>query len=882
MGKKGKKAAGRAGAKQKAKGRNSTTPRTTPRSRGYNNDDWDDDEPVRFKGFAQKNGSLNPQGGNPFAKLRHQAISFVSAGTNSPPEQTKHQSPQHEAAGDDLHFDDDITLDDADDGEEDSDIDDVDDSNIETNIMIEDEVEISQKGMERMHIHTSSAKAMGAAAAMDMEEAIDAAEAMDLNTDTADTNLDAGPLPFVVDTVGDAALADAATFGGKRPLQRAPSPAPSNSSEEVVLYRGRSKATVVDDPVQPASAPTPAPAEQTPSQGWGAHASKYDTLQQPGDRWAAAPTTPFWKKGKGKAVSRPELALSDEERSDFQASLPKQSKVQFAQAGENEGDAEQTISALQADWKKTLQEKKKNKEVSFGEDSKPAASCSARRKKRGRKKDKRAERKSTMSDDQISEAAYEDYMENLKAQLDGDDSDESASQLIALLQATTSPMADSGPSMVVGGKEIGDDEVLPDHKKEERQDMGDIRLNDDSDWESDDEELNPDYDELSLGESVGSLDLESDLEYTENQQWEDEQDLRKRRIERMSDEKIARLLAKQEELGMDATELLIEDGEYQDEFEEEFGDLSSARAGLSELSNFSLGRRANKRGMRRSRANRDTFPDASLMADTVDQYGQDGFDILDFDRPSLRPTKKGRRGKLPAELEELSDEELKADMAAAWEKDRSKKRQKKLEREELRAEGLLGSAGRKGKADLSNKYPFGMNLQQVWRELAEFLQDEDMRERSFPPMDKVDRKSLHEVAVALDLKSKSQGNGLKRFPIIYKTSNTKMYSADMFNRVLRASGRGFLTNRGAAKKMARRGAGDGPGKKGKGGGGMDAATVRHGEVVGTGAAELGKENFGHKLMEKMGWSKGMGLGKSGEGSLTPVEQIMRRGTAGLG
>ena len=53
-------------------------------------------------------------------------------------------------------------------------------------------------------------------------------------------------------------------------------------------------------------------------------------------------------------------------------------------------------------------------------------------------------------------------------------------------------------------------------------------------------------------------------------------------------------------------------------------------------------------------------------------------------------------------------------------------------------------------------------------------------------------------------------------------------------------------------------------------------------VVGGGAAELGRDNFGHRLMEKMGWSKGQALGKEGEGMLTPVAQVMRTGRSGLG
>ena len=34
---------------------------------------------------------------------------------------------------------------------------------------------------------------------------------------------------------------------------------------------------------------------------------------------------------------------------------------------------------------------------------------------------------------------------------------------------------------------------------------------------------------------------------------------------------------------------------------------------------------------------------------------------------------------------------------------------------------------------------------------------------------------------------------------------------------------------------------------------------------------IGEENIGNKLLQKMGWSSGMGLGKSNQGRTAPVE-----------
>ena len=506
-----------------------------------------------------------------------------------------------------------------------------------------------------------------------------------------------------------------------------------------------------------------------------------------------------------------------------------------------------------------------------------ATSASKRRGKRGRKKDNRQLRdpvEDEDSDGDDSDAAFEDYMANLAAQqVDGSNDD---------VFGSTAHSSGLGPSLFVDGQAIDDNEVLPSHLNmmnnsgsSSEEDEGPIGL-DTSELSSNDE-----LDELDLS-NLESTELEDELEYTLQEQWEDEEDLRQRRQERMTDEQFAKLLAKQQELGIDGDELIIDNGEYLSVPEDidGIGDIARARAGFATITNISFGR-SNKHGMRR-RSNRGagdlSFPDASALADTVEQYGENGFDIMDYDRPSLRPTKKGRKGNLPPELEALSDEELKEGMRTTWANDRRKKSAKKAEREELRMQGLLGAAGRDGKADLSQKYPFGMTKIQIQEELRIFLENDNQQSRPFPPMGKNDRKELHEIASVLKLSSKSIGSGKDRYPVLTKTSRTR-YSPDILSRAIDASSKGFLGHGSkTARKLSRQST-----KAAKGGlGNTTAAQLRNGEVVGAGAAELGKESVGHRLMEKMGWSKGMALGKEGEGRLVPVEQKVRLGTAGLG
>ena len=112
-----------------------------------------------------------------------------------------------------------------------------------------------------------------------------------------------------------------------------------------------------------------------------------------------------------------------------------------------------------------------------------------------------------------------------------------------------------------------------------------------------------------------------------------------------------------------------------------------------------------------SKRARGDFPPASLL---VDAYG--GFNVMDFERPSLKKKPKGRKGKLEFDL---SDSELETSMQMAWNNDRVKKKERKQEREELRAQGLLGS--KNDKADLKQKYKEGMGIHAVKEEIKAFL-----------------------------------------------------------------------------------------------------------------------------------------------------------------
>jgi len=209
--------------------------------------------------------------------------------------------------------------------------------------------------------------------------------------------------------------------------------------------------------------------------------------------------------------------------------------------------------------------------------------------------------------------------------------------------------------------------------------------------------------EISNEEEDGT-DLDTDSDPSDDEDVnasDDDADLLQRKIDRMTDEKIAKLLAKQEELGMGSSELVLFDDSPGADLDEE-NTINHHR--------FKSTRRIFRNTHDFKRAKED-FPAASALADAYD-----GFDVMDFERPSLKKKPKGRKGRLEFDL---SDSELEASMAIAWDKDRLKKRERKDERQALRAQGLLGK--KDTKPDLKAKYKEGMGIHAVKDEIKTFL-----------------------------------------------------------------------------------------------------------------------------------------------------------------
>ena len=143
-----------------------------------------------------------------------------------------------------------------------------------------------------------------------------------------------------------------------------------------------------------------------------------------------------------------------------------------------------------------------------------------------------------------------------------------------------------------------------------------------------------------------------------------------------------------------------------------------------------------------------------------------------------------------------------------------------------------------------------------------------------------ERKIVHEIASVFKLKSKSTGSGRSRFPILHRTSRTIQYNEDTLKAAESLlSSRRFLPRidrvrrTGALAQRDRRNAAAGAG-----------VSYRDGEVVGAAAPEIGQENRGRTMLERMGWSTGTALGarNNSRGLVQPVAQVVKTSRSGLG
>ncbi|RKF77417.1 hypothetical protein GcM3_072010 [Golovinomyces cichoracearum] len=249
----------------------------------------------------------------------------------------------------------------------------------------------------------------------------------------------------------------------------------------------------------------------------------------------------------------------------------------------------------------------------------------------------------------------------------------------------------------------------------------------------------------------------------------------------------------------------------------------------------------------------------------------DIFDVIGFDSPRNNRG-KDRKTNLSSAKQRLNFEDY---IEMQLQKDLLKKSKRRKAREKSRSLGLLGS--KNGNSRVLISYNDGISISDLKREFKTFLQS-DRDTLVLPPMAKIERKIVHEIANKFKLKSNSRGNGTKRFATLYRTSHTIQYTDDIFNSLEARLVRRFFPAISPRMKSA-----SSKKKPRSSGASKIAVSYQEGDIVGGSAPEISADNIGRAMLEKMGWSTGTALGAlNNKGILQPVLHVVKISKAGLG
>ena len=246
---------------------------------------------------------------------------------------------------------------------------------------------------------------------------------------------------------------------------------------------------------------------------------------------------------------------------------------------------------------------------------------------------------------------------------------------------------------------------------------------------------------------------------------------------------------------------------------------------------------------------------------------------------TVRTKGKGKNKQLALDKYDL-DTQIFESLQAQYQIHRERKKSKKNMRDEQKREQAIKNH------DLTIKYPYSLHIKEIRNEFELFLHDSLRDTLSFPPLDPHGTKTLIKMAKYYNMKAMRCGpNGLKLYVKVSKFKGTYHYlpkyneinhvlrQRPIFNRTDQKRPREEYTETdGNAKKDRSRGRNRNASK----------AHVREGDVVGAMAPEIGRDNIGRQLLEKLGWTAGQGLGTGDNiGINEPIKAIVKTTKAGL-
>lgn len=229
-------------------------------------------------------------------------------------------------------------------------------------------------------------------------------------------------------------------------------------------------------------------------------------------------------------------------------------------------------------------------------------------------------------------------------------------------------------------------------------------------------------------------------------------------------------------------------------------------------------------------------------------------------------TGKGRKKKLLIDDSVFLDTESIATLQDKFKSRIEKKAEKRRNKNDFIDEA------NKNSDDLFKKYPFGLHVQNMKDEFEMFAKMNKER-LLFPPLDPHGNKTVMKFAKHYQTKSFKQGRGSHTYIMAQKTrkTNRTFPNYNLIDQLIRQRPIFMRTDVNRPKDLAVKK--ELP--KGK------FHTIE-GELVGKDAPEIGQENVGRRILQKLGWIDGEGLGANGnKGINEPLMATIKKSKSGL-
>ncbi|CAH01026.1 Sqs1p [Kluyveromyces lactis] len=245
---------------------------------------------------------------------------------------------------------------------------------------------------------------------------------------------------------------------------------------------------------------------------------------------------------------------------------------------------------------------------------------------------------------------------------------------------------------------------------------------------------------------------------------------------------------------------------------------------------------------------------------------------IEYHTTSLDIRGKGRNKHLIFDQTAGMDEDIKLMLQNKFATRQINKTKKRRAKEDFLSQSHASST------DLLMKYPYGLHIQNIKDEFDAFYRN-DRQSITFPPLDPHGNKIIGKFAYNYFMKASNIGKGKSTKVYVEKTKKTRfnkpayhiisqlLRKRPVFMRIDQKAPTDTQStfNRTVRLKVSK-----------------ENFNISEGQIVGEDAPEIGIDNIGRRMLEKLGWNIGQGLGAHGnQGINEPILAKVKKNKSGL-